>query len=55
MCMWTVEISIIIPIYNVEDFIEECLESILCQTIEQSKIEAVLVDDGSTDRSGEIE
>ena len=54
MCMWTVEISIIIPIYNVEDFIEECLESILCQTIEQSKIEAVLVDDGSTDRSGEI-
>ena len=45
-------ISIIIPIYNAELFIRKCLESISTQTY--SNIEIVLVDDGSTDRCGEI-
>ena len=52
--MKTIDISVIIPIYNVEGFLEECLESILCQTIEQNRIEVILVDDGSTDDSGTI-
>lgn len=44
--------SIIVPVYNVEKYLEQCLESILAQTI--SDYEVLLVDDGSTDRSGSI-
>ena len=42
-------VSIIIPVYNVEEYIEECLESILAQTYKD--IELLVVDDGSTDNS----
>ncbi len=45
-------ISIIVPVYNVENYIRECLDSILSQTI--SNFELILVDDGSTDNSGKI-
>ena len=45
-------VSIIIPVYNVEQYLEKCLESALCQTYKD--IEIILVDDGSTDRSGEM-
>lgn len=45
-------ISIIIPVYNSEDDLERCLDSVLAQS--HQKIEVVVVDDGSTDRSGEI-
>lgn len=45
-------ISVIIPVYNVEGYLEECLESILNQTYK--KLEIILVDDGSTDNSGRI-
>lgn len=47
-----VEISIIVPIYNVEEYLESCIESILNQTFKS--FELILVDDGSTDKSGEI-
>lgn len=46
------DISVIIPIYNVEKYLQRALESLLKQTI--SSWEAVLVDDGSTDRCGKI-
>ena len=46
------EISIIIPVYNVERFLPECLDSILRQTFEC--FELILVDDGSKDGSGKI-
>lgn len=46
------EISIIVPVYNVESYIHRCVKSILSQTMTQ--LEIVLVDDGSTDKSGEI-
>lgn len=45
-------ISIIVPVYNVEDYIEECLESLVKQTYKN--LEIILIDDGSTDNSGEI-
>ena len=45
-------ISVIVPVYNIELYIEECIKSILNQTY--GKIEILLIDDGSTDRSGEI-
>lgn len=44
--------SIVIPIYNVEKYIRECLDSIVIQLKED--IEIILVDDGSTDKSGDI-
>ena len=44
--------SIIVPVYNVEKYINECIESILSQTF--SDFEVILVDDGSTDNSGLI-
>lgn len=43
-------ISVIVPIYNVQDQISRCVESIISQTY--SNIEIILVDDGSTDDSG---
>ena len=46
------KISVIVPAYNVEDYLENCLESISNQT--HSNIEIIVVDDGSPDRSGEI-
>lgn len=45
-------VSIVIPIYNVEQYLRECLDSILAQTYEN--LEIVLIDDGSSDESGKI-
>ncbi len=46
------DISIIVPIYNVEEYLEECLDSIINQS--KDNLEVIMVDDGSTDSSGEI-
>lgn len=46
------KISIIVPVYNVENYIKDCIESIMNQT--HKNIEIILVDDGSTDTSGKI-
>ena len=43
-------VSIIIPVYNVENYIDRCLQTVTNQTYD--KIEIILIDDGSTDRSG---
>lgn len=45
-------ISVIIPVYNVEKYLRECVDSVLGQTY--TKYEIILVDDGSTDASGKI-
>ena len=44
------KISVILPIYNVEDYLESCLDSILNQTMIDD-IEVLMIDDGSTDKS----
>ena len=45
-------ISVVVPIYDVEDYLEECLRSLAGQTV--ADFEAILVDDGSTDASAAI-
>jgi len=47
-----VKVSVIIPVYNVEDYLPQCLDSVLGQTLKD--IEVICVDDGSTDKSPEI-
>ena len=46
------QISIIIPVYNVKDYLTECLESVIHQTYRS--LEIIIVDDGSTDGSSII-
>lgn len=45
-------ISVIVPVYNVAEYLRECLDSIISQTY--TNLEIILVDDGSTDNSGKI-
>lgn len=45
-------ISVIIPVYNVENYLKKCLESIINQTYKN--LEIILINDGSTDNSGKI-
>lgn len=45
-------ISIIVPVYNVESYIDRCIQSIIDQSYK--KIEIILINDGSTDKSGSI-
>jgi glycosyltransferase involved in cell wall biosynthesis len=47
------DISIIVPVYNVEDYIKKCLNSLLSQDF-KGKYEILCVNDGSTDNSLEI-
>lgn len=46
------KISIIVPVYKVEQYIEKCIQSILAQTFKD--FELILIDDGSPDKCGEI-
>lgn len=49
---YTPKVSVIIPVYNVEQYLRECLDSVINQTLRE--IEIICVDDGSTDSSLEI-
>lgn len=46
------QISVLVPVYNVEKYLEQCLDSICAQTMKD--IEIICIDDGSTDNSGKI-
>ena len=45
-------ISVIVPVYNIEEYLDECVKSLISQTYED--LEIILIDDGSTDSSGSI-
>lgn len=45
-------VSVIVPVYNVQDYIEKCLDSLANQTLEQ--LEVIVVDDGSTDKTSSV-
>lgn len=47
-------VSVIVPVYNARDHLEECLESIAGQSIGFGQVEIIAVDDGSTDGSGAL-
>lgn len=50
--MKDVSVSVIVPVYNAEEYIEQCLESLVNQTLKTMEI--VIVNDGSTDDSNKI-
>lgn len=50
--MSRVKVSIVVPIYNVEKYLRECVDSILAQSLKE--IEVILIDDGSPDNCGKI-
>lgn len=47
-------LSYVIPLYNCGEYIAKCLDSVLAQGLEQDEYEVIVVNDGSTDNSGEI-
>ena len=48
------KLSIIVPVYNVEEYIRPCIESIFRQGLDDSDFEVIIVNDGTQDRSMEV-
>jgi len=48
------KLSVIVPMYNVENYLHKCIDSLLQQDLSSDEYEIILVDDGSPDRCGEI-
>ena len=46
------ELSVVVPVYNVAKYLRGCLDSVLAQQVDS--LEVICVDDGSTDESAEI-
>jgi glycosyltransferase involved in cell wall biosynthesis len=49
-----VDLSIIVPIYNVEQYVSKCIESLFCQGLDEDCFEVIIVNDGTKDQSMEI-
>lgn len=48
------EVSVVVPVYNVEKYVAKCLDSLIKQTIDKAQMEVIVINDGSTDNSLEI-
>ena len=48
------DLSIIVPVYNVEKYVRPCIESIFRQGLDESRFEVIIVNDGTLDRSMEV-
>ncbi len=48
------KVTVIVPVYNVAEYLKDCLDSLVAQTIDHSQMEVLLINDGSTDNSLEI-
>lgn len=48
------KVSVIVPVYNVSEYLRDCLDSLLAQTIDHDQMEVLLINDGSTDNSLDI-
>lgn len=48
------QLSIIVPVYNVEKYIRACIESIFKQRLDENTFEVIIVNDGTKDRSMEV-
>ena len=51
---YSVRATVIVPVYNVKDYLKTCIESLVSQSIPKTDMEVLLIDDGSTDNSLEI-
>lgn len=51
---YPLKLSVIVPVYNVEKYLERCVDSLLHQDLRHEEYEIILVNDGSTDNSCEI-
>ncbi|WP_291589273.1 glycosyltransferase [Bacteroides sp.] len=49
-----IKLSIIVPVYNVAELVQKCVDSLLCQDIPLEEYEVLLINDGSTDKSLQI-
>ena len=47
-------ISVIIPAFNIEDLLEKCVDSVASQDYPKSLLQIIVVDDGSTDKTGAV-
>jgi poly(ribitol-phosphate) beta-N-acetylglucosaminyltransferase len=47
-------VSVIVPVWNMEPFLRQCLDSVVGQTIGLGRVEVIAVDDGSTDGSADL-
>ena len=47
-------VSVVIPVYNTEKYLRRCMDALLAQTLDKSKMELIIVNDGSTDSSPQI-
>lgn len=52
--LYTYDLSVVIPVYNAEEYVKECVESVLSNKRDKISFEIILIDDGSTDNSREI-
>lgn len=48
------KLSVIVPVYNVEQYLLRCLNSLYMQDLEEEEFEVILVNDGSTDKSLDV-